>query len=162
MPVPPGGPTILLTPSRRRVFLWLALLSLLVLEPLRFAPVHGASMEPTLSEGDLVCFDRIDPGQLPTRGDVVVFHSPLDPRRLFVKRLVGLPGDELRFSAGELRVNGIPLELPAKAVDPDFFLAVKVPEGHFFALGDHARVSYDSRDFGCVRLDSLVGQLLGF
>ena len=153
---------LLLTPGRRRVFLWLALLSLLLLEPLRFAPVHGASMEPTLTEGDLVCFERIEPGQLPARGEVVVFHSPLDPKRLFVKRIVGLPNDELRFTAGSLRVNGIELELPEKAVDPDFFLSVRVPEGHFFALGDHARVSFDSRDFGCVRLDALVGQLVGF
>ncbi|MCH2101316.1 MAG: signal peptidase I [Planctomycetes bacterium] len=148
--------------GRRRIFLWLGLLGVLLVEPLRFAPVFGASMEPTLRAGDLVCFDRISSGEVPNRGSVVVFQSPLDPKRLFVKRIIGLPGDKLRFEAGELSINGAPYALKPKARDPKLWLSVRVPEGHFFALGDHAQVSYDSRRFGCVRLDHLVGRLIGF
>jgi signal peptidase I len=144
------------------MWLWFALLGVLVLEPLRFAPVLGASMEPTLHNGEYVCFDRVDAGQVPERGSIVVFQSPLDPKRLFVKRMIGLPGDELRFEAGELRINGIPYALAPEAYDPYLWLSVRVPDGHFFALGDHARVSYDSRHFGCVRLDQLVGRLVGY
>jgi len=159
----PPRPRIL-HPSRegRRILLWIGLLGVLLVEPLRFAPVLGASMEPTLHEGDYVCFERVEAGVLPPRGSVVVFHSPLDATRLFVKRLVGLPGDELRFEAGELRINGLPYALAPEAYDPDLWLSVRVPDGHFFALGDHARVSYDSRRFGCVRTDHLVGRLLGY
>ena len=142
--------------------MWLGLLVVILVEPLRFAPVLGASMEPTLEEGDLVCFQRLDAGELPERGSIVVFHSPLDPARLFVKRLVGLPGDVLRFESGELRVNGVPYPLKPAAHDPLLWLTVRVPERHFFALGDHAAVSYDSRRFGCVRVDQLVGRLLGY
>lgn len=144
------------------MWLWIALLGVLVLEPLRFAPVLGASMEPTLHNGEYVCFDRVEAGQVPERGSIVVFQSPLDPKRLFVKRMIGLPGDELRFEAGELRINGIPYALAPEAYDPYLWLSVRVPDGHFFALGDHARVSYDSRRFGCVRLDQLVGRLVGY
>ena len=140
----------------------MGLLGVLLVEPLRFAPVLGASMEPTLHEGDYVCFERVEAALLPSRGSVVVFQSPLDPQRLFVKRLIGLPGDELRFEAGELRINGLPYALAPEAYDPKLWLSVRVPEGHFFALGDHARVSYDSRRFGCVRIDHLVGRLLGY
>jgi signal peptidase I len=137
-------------------------LGVLLVEPLRFAPVLGASMEPTLHAGEYVCFERIESAELPARGSVVVFQSPLDATRLFVKRLVGLPGDELRFEAGELRINGVPYALTPEAYDPELWLSVRVPEAHFFALGDHARVSYDSRRFGCVRIDQLVGRLLGY
>ena len=104
--------------------MWLGLLVVILVEPLRFAPVLGASMEPTLEEGDLVCFQRLDAGELPERGSIVVFHSPLDPARLFVKRLVGLPGDVLRFESGELRVNGVPYPLKPAAHDP--------PSGHVY------------------------------
>ncbi len=146
----------------RRIVLWLGLLLALLLEPLRFAPVHGSSMEPTLTEGDLVCFQVMEPGTLPSRGDLVVFHAPTRPGKMFVKRLVGLPGDELRFTDGLLRVNGMIMELPSTAVEPFFSLATRVPAGCFYAIGDHARVSYDSRGFGPVRQDLLVGRLLGY
>lgn len=162
MSLPPSLPQRVASNGRRRIFLWLGLLGVLLVEPLRFAPVLGASMEPTLSEGDLVCFNRVELGEVPKRGSVVVFQSPLDPKRLFVKRMIGLPGDELRFEAGELRINGMPYALKPQAYDPELWLSVRVPEGHFFALGDHAQVSYDSRRFGCVRLEHLVGRLIGF
>ncbi|MBC8405158.1 MAG: signal peptidase I [Planctomycetes bacterium] len=146
----------------RRIVLWLGLLAALLLEPLRFAPVHGSSMEPTLVEGDLVCFQVLPSGQLPQRGELVVFHSPTRPGKMFVKRLVGLPGDELRFAHGQLVVNGLPLALPTSAVERNYSLSTRVPAGCFFAIGDHASVSYDSREFGSVRQDLLVGRLLGF
>lgn len=148
--------------NQRRIVLWLGLLLALLLEPLRFAPVHGSSMEPTLNEGDLVCFHVVEPGQLPERGELVVFHAPTRPGKMFVKRLVGLPGDELRFAGGKLRVNGELMELPSTAVERGYCLATRVPAGCFYAIGDHARVSYDSRGFGPIRQDLLVGRLLGF
>jgi signal peptidase I len=150
-----------LSPPRRKT-LWVGLVGLLLMAPLRFAPVHGASMEPTLYEGDLVCFYLIPHGMLPSRGDVVVFQAPTKPEKLFVKRLVGLPGDYLRFKNGQLRINGLRFELPEGAVQSEYELSAWVPEGHFYAIGDHSEVSYDSRSFGPIDQDRLVGSLIGF
>lgn len=148
--------------ARRRSFLWGGLLFMLLLEPLRFAPVQGASMEPTLREGDLLCFQRLEPSKLPERGRLVVFEAPTRSGKLFVKRLIGLPGDEIRFEDGELFVNGQLLALPPEALEAGFWLSTRVPASHFFAMGDHASVSFDSRRFGPVHLDRLVGQVVGF
>jgi len=148
--------------ARRRSILWSGLLFMLLLEPLRFAPVQGASMEPTLREGDLLCFQRLESSELPERGRLVVFEAPTRAGKMFVKRLIGLPGDEIRFENGILRVNGELILLPASAVEDDFWLSVRVPESHFYAIGDHASVSFDSRRFGAVHLDRLVGQVIGF
>jgi signal peptidase I len=148
--------------SSRKKTVRVGLVLLLLMAPLRFAPVHGASMEPTLFEGDLVCFYLIPHGILPSRGDVVVFQAPTESDKLFVKRLVGLPGDYLRFKDGQLRINGLRFELPEGAVQPEFELSAWVPDGHFYAIGDHSAVSYDSRSFGPVDQDRLVGSLIGF
>ncbi len=133
----------------------------LLLATYRLAPVQGASMEPTLHDGQTVCYQALPSSILPVRrGDVVVFESPMDPSHRYVKRLVGLPGDELRFEYGLLRVNGQALALPPSAVDPALVLSARVPDDCFFALGDHGAVSYDSRRFGSVSFDRLIGRLI--
>jgi signal peptidase I len=125
------------------------------------APVHGASMEPTLVDGQTVCFRELSATWYqPARGDIVVFSAPTEPGRRYVKRLVGLPGDELRFEGGSLLVNGIKLELPSSALDQDLVLSVKVPNDSFYALGDHAAVSWDSRQLGPVSMNKLIGPLV--
>jgi len=146
------------TGAGRRVALLLLLGLGALLSTFRLAPVRGASMEPTLENGQLLCY-QILPAVLhtPERGKVVVFHSPIVPDQCYVKRLVGLPGDELRFENGGLFVNGKPLSLPAGAVPEGYVLSARVPKGCFFALGDHGSVSYDSRRFGPVPLKFLIG-----
>jgi signal peptidase I len=156
----PGERYGLLTRVRRAGSLFLLLASCAFLFVYRIAPVQGASMEPTLFTGQTVFYQALPAGILPLhRGDVVVFDSPMDPGRRYVKRLVGLPGDELRFEDGRLRVNGQPVALPGD-LEPGLFLSTRVPEGCFYALGDHASVSYDSRRFGAVSFDHLVGRLV--
>ena len=125
---------------------------------LRGAPVRGASMEPTLEDGQWIWYHTL-PTLLPglQRGQIVVFRSPVAPGHRYVKRLVGLPGDELRFSNGGLEVNGAAMELPPGAVPMNYRLATRVPEDCFFALGDHGKVSLDSRRFGPVPMDHLIG-----
>lgn len=118
-------------------------------------------MEPTLHDGQTVVYQALPAPLLPlARGDVVVFDSPMDPRHRYVKRVVGLAGDELRFEFGILRVNGQALPLPPGALDPALVLSARVPEGCFYALGDHGAVSYDSRRFGAVPCRFLVGKLI--
>ncbi len=129
---------------------------------LRVAPVRGASMEPTLHDGQRVWYELLGPtelSQLP-RGSLVVFRAPTAPGHLYVKRLVGLPGDCLRFAKGRLWVDGRALDLPRGAVDPGMLLSTRVPAGCFYVIGDHAAVSYDSRYFGAVQEERLVGRIL--
>ncbi|MDP6850552.1 MAG: signal peptidase I [Planctomycetota bacterium] len=140
-------------------------LSLLLFGPAmasyRLAPVHGASMEPTLWDGQSVVYrESTDIHWRPRRGQVVVFHSPTEPGHRYVKRLIGLPGDEIKISRGTVWVNGKKAPLPPSAIEADQYLATRVPEGSFFALGDHAKVSFDSRSFGPVAMSNLVGPLV--
>ncbi|RMH01596.1 MAG: signal peptidase I [Planctomycetota bacterium] len=158
---PSGGSSGLLHLARRAGGRFLLLCLPLLLATYRVAPVQGASMEPTLHDGQTVCFQALPAGLVrPRRGDLVVFRSPVDPAHRYVKRLVGLPGDELRFEGGRLRVNGQPLPLPPGAVPGDLVLSTRVPAGCFYALGDHGAVSFDSRLFGAVPFSLLVGRLI--
>ena len=78
----------------------------------------------------------------------------------YVKRVVGLPGDEIAFSEGQLTVNGQPVSEPYVSSPTDDF-QITVGEGEYFVLGDNRAESYDSRaeDMGCVGRDGLLGRV---
>lgn len=121
----------------------------------------------------------------PERGDIVVFKYPENPDVYYIKRLIGLPGDRLEIQAGRITLNGQPLSLQALSVaKPEagfeyftesnggvsypvrFMFAensgeaevVVVPEGHYFFMGDNRDQSSDSRVWGGVKEDYLVGK----
>ncbi|MCH2112315.1 MAG: signal peptidase I [Planctomycetes bacterium] len=128
---------------------------------LRWAPVLGASMEPTLHNGQTICYRELPHSFLQLeRGDLVVFNSPVRPATRWVKRIVGMPGDELRFEKGQLWVNGEWMPLPQKALNAQLVLSTRVPDGEFFALGDHAAASWDSRVLGAIPLELVVGRVV--
>lgn len=140
-----------------------------VVEPMS---VPSASMAPTLAPGDRVLtnkvvYDFADPD----RGDLVVFES-VDERKdeEIVKRVVGLPGEELSVQEGVLTVNGDPpsepyllatQESPTTRETPgiDSFGPIVVPQNHVFVMGDNRTNSYDSRFFGPVPEENLVGEV---
>ena len=131
--------------------------SLAGLLPLQLMRVDSGSMAPTLSAGDLVLVQHgVDGLQ---RMDVVAASHPHTGAPL-VKRAVGLPGDRVGLEDGVLVVNG---ERRCEAgIDPElldgvFFGPVTVPEGAVFLLGDARGESVDSRSFGPVPLDDVVG-----
>ncbi|WP_067621529.1 signal peptidase I [Alicyclobacillus acidiphilus] len=80
------------------------------------------------------------------RGEVVVFHFPDDPTQLYVKRVVGLPGDTVTVTNDAVYVNGKKLNEP-DITQPNLrgFGTYRVPAGHYFMMGDNRSVSYDSR-----------------
>jgi signal peptidase I len=127
--------------------------------------VTSESMAPTLSRFDRVIVDRRT-GYLPRRGDLVTFPNPADAARpRFVKRIIGLEGDEIAIRGQQLYRNGEPLEESAylresaRLIDrPDFSLTV--PPGHFFAAGDHRNASFDSFDFGPVANGEIDGRVV--
>jgi signal peptidase I len=126
--------------------------------------IHQVSMRPTLEEGDRVLINRLAYrfGE-PSRGDIVVLHSPINADEDLVKRIVALAGDRVAVSDGRLYVNGVAQEEPylleqdMKGDMPETL----VPEGHVFVMGDNRNNSGDSRMFGPVTRESLIGSAFG-
>ena len=192
-----------------------------VLRSFLFEPfkIPSGSMVPTLMVGDLILVNKFDYGvrlpvlnkkvianKDPQRGDVVVFRYPPDPRLDYIKRVVGLPGDEISYQNQKLTLNGQPVPVKALGefydedslryapqfseklgaqdhrilVDPrrsSFFgsdsprfpfaencrysaegVTCKVPPGHYFVMGDNRDNSQDSRYWGFVPDENLVGR----
>ncbi len=123
--------------------------------------VRGHSMAPGIHDGDRIL---VEPwsylfGQV-RRGDVVVLQSPLDPRVDYVKRVIGLPGDEVLIAAGSVWVNGDLLAEPyALDGDKGIFQWARVMPEHYFVLGDNRPQSADSREFGQVPATLLRGRV---
>ncbi len=165
------------------------ILSLLLFVGIQFAvqtyQVEGASMRPTLSQGQYLLVNklvyrhlsvgseaesavkdgaftqngRIYPFHPPQHGEVVIFNFPNDPSRDFVKRVIGLPGDTVEIRDGHTFVNGDQLdESYASLDDYDEMDAFKVPTDSFFVMGDNRPHSNDSRDWGTVPLENIVGR----
>ncbi len=124
--------------------------------------VEGTSMMPSLDDQERIFVNkyvyRLEPIQ---RGDIVVFRYPRDPSKSFIKRVIGLAGDRIRIDAGEVQVNGIPLEedyVPPAYADQRSCPEIVVPADSYFVLGDHRTMSNDSRDFGAVSAAYIYGK----
>lgn len=135
--------------------------------------IEGSSMEPNLVQGERLLVNRFvyqqssfslfgDDGYLfggPQRGDVVVFHPPTGSSTDFVKRIIGVPGDVIDLDGEFVYVNGTKTEWVDKATARRHEnYPVTVPPGEYFVLGDNRRVSVDSRNWGFVPADSIVGR----
>lgn len=123
--------------------------------------IHQVSMRPTLAEGDRILLNRLAYRfREPAHGDVIVFHSPINPGEDLVKRIVGLPGERLSISGGKLYVNGVAqgepylLEQNFEGEMPE----TDVPEGQVFVMGDNRNNSGDSRLFGPIEESSIIGR----
>lgn len=124
--------------------------------------VEGTSMLPRLEDQDRLFinkfayhFEKIE------RGDVVVFYYPRDPQKSYIKRVIALPGDDLRIEGGRVYLNGEILfepYVPRKYRDDRSQEEMVVPAGEYFVMGDHRSISSDSRDFGPVPRDLIYGK----
>ncbi len=96
----------------------------------------------------------------PGYGDVVVFRWPRDERQNFVKRIIGLPGDNIRIQRGNLYRNGVLIEEPYVEEKSGETLAERtIPDGEYYVLGDNRRQSDDSRHWGSVPKENIVGEI---
>ncbi|MDW8319551.1 MAG: signal peptidase I [Anaerolineae bacterium] len=121
--------------------------------------VYGQSMEPNLHTNMRVVVEKLSYKlNPPQRGDVVVLRlRPGDD--LLIKRVIALPGEEVSIHDGRVYINGQPLDEPYLAGETRGNLAPRVvPPLHVFVMGDNRQASNDSRSFGPVHVDNIVGR----
>lgn len=130
---------------------------------MRSLTVSSSSMSPTLCPGDRVLVDLWDPDLGDLQRDDLVALRPAASEVPVVKRLVGLPGDRVAIRDGKLFVNAELIEEPyvdRESVDSLFYGPVVVPEERFLVLGDARETSIDSRSYGPVRSEALIGRVV--
>ncbi len=126
------------------------------------ATVPTGSMETTIMTGDRVIGSRLYYlRHEPARGEIIMFDYPDDPRTLYIKRIIGLPGDHVEITGGVVYINGEPLDEPyLNVVTEGEWGPYDVPEGCYFMLGDNRNASADSRYWQNTYLtrDGIVGK----
>jgi len=121
--------------------------------------VDGFSMLPTLKNNELALVNRLAYRfSKPERGDIIVFHFPINPKEDLIKRVIGLPGEEVVVTDGRVYINGTALEEPYIASAPAYTSKWSIPEGYLFVLGDNRNDSADSHTWGMLPLDNVVGK----
>ena len=133
----------------------------------RAVHIQGDAMAPTLRAGQIVSFDTQAYGHHPPQhGDVVLFIPPSDPSRLFVKRIIAIPGDRLLITNGSVSINGQVIGEPYLLEPwvtynswPATGQPVTIPANQYFVMGDNRNHSADSRAFGFVDLEVIEGKL---
>jgi signal peptidase I len=132
---------------------------LFLYQPVR---VEGTSMLPMIEDQDRLFVNKFAYRfQDIQRGDVVVFLYPHDHTKSYIKRVIALPGDDLRIDHGTVWVNGVALQesyVPLKYQDDRSQPEMTIPQGEYFVMGDHRSISSDSRDFGPVAKPLIYGK----
>ncbi len=146
----------------------LALIAVLVVIPFRIfiaQPfiVNGASMEPTFQNGDYLIVDQLSYRfNEPKRGSVLIFKYPKDPSKYFIKRIIGLPGENISIKDGEVYVKNregeFALEEPYIKYVKNESLNITLSEEEFFVMGDNRLGSADSRLWGPLPKNLIVGR----
>jgi signal peptidase I len=130
--------------------------------------VKGASMEPTFHTGEYILTSRVTyKFRSMQRGDVVVFKSPKNPDIEYIKRVIGLPRDQVTITDGEVSLNDNVLNEKYIAATTNLWEGgcikngepYNVPDGEVFVMGDNRPRSSDSREFCSVPIQSLIGQV---
>ena len=164
----------------------LALVALVVLQgTVRNFQVEGSSMSPTLEGGQYLIVDQVSYFQLdverlsrtipfwdasdsspqfafdpPTRGEIIVFQFPQDPDKDFVKRVVGLPGETVEVRSGTVYINGDALQEPyLMRTDRSSARPLVLDDKEYYVIGDNRRNSNDSRAWGVVPEENIVGKV---
>jgi signal peptidase I len=143
-------------------------LTILMFLVIRFAVqnfrVDGMSMEPTLHNGEYILVNKAAYlFQPPHRGDVIVFEYPLDPQVDYIKRIIAIPGDTISIVNTKVTVDGVTLNEPYVNPNDNFnpfdsIVNRVVPPGDYFVMGDNRGNSSDSRQWGFVPQQNIIGQ----
>lgn len=123
--------------------------------------VDGSSMLPTLHDGEFVLVNKLAYRLgTPTRGDIIVFQSTTEANLDLIKRIVGLPGDQVMIGGGHVRVNGQTLDETYINAAPNYNGEWQVPDGYLFVLGDNRNDSSDSHMWGYLPEQNVIGKAL--
>jgi signal peptidase I len=137
--------------------------TLIVTFGVQVARVDGQSMAPTLEDHDRLIVNKLvyEIGE-PRPGDIVMLYYPVNPEKMFVKRVIAKEGDMVRVLDGRVYVNDEPLHddyVPAEFRSHDDYGPQVVPQGYYFVMGDHRNNSSDSRHWGPVPKRYIVGKV---
>jgi signal peptidase I len=149
------------------------IVSLAIIVPIRYFLIQpffvkGASMEPNYENGEYLVIDEISYRfREPQRGEVVIFHYPADPKEFFIKRIIGLPGETVRFENDKIIIiNSVYPE--GFALNESGYLkniltsggsAITLAGDEFFVMGDNRGASFDSRRWGPLPRKNIVGRV---
>ena len=125
--------------------------------------VRGQSMDPNFANGDYLIIDEITYRfRGPERGEVIVFRYPQDPSNRFIKRVIGLPGEEIKIKDGEITIDGGNI-LDEKYLPDDLTTSgdihIILENNEYFVLGDNRPYSFDSRRFGPLSEEYIIGRV---
>ena len=137
--------------------------TLIVTFGFQVARVDGLSMAPTLEDHDRLIVNKLvyEIGE-PRPGDIVMLYYPLNPEKMFVKRVIAREGDTVRIVDGRVYVNDVPLHddyVPAEFRSHDDWGPQVMQQGYYFVMGDHRNNSSDSRHWGPVPKKYIVGKV---
>jgi len=154
------------------------IIALIIVIPIRtflFQPfiVKGSSMEPNYRSGDYLIIDELSYRlRDPQRGEVIVFEYPLDPTSKYIKRIIGLPGETIEIRDGKIFIKKDENEF---VVDENIYLSesdlekwtinnnkdpITLKENEYFVMGDNRNYSSDSRRWGVLPRENIVGRMM--
>ena len=151
-------------------FIKLILLSLVIVVPFRLFiaqpfVVDGASMDPTFETGDYLIVDELSYRfETPKRGSVLIFKYPKDPKKSFIKRVIGLPGETVLLSGGQVTItnaeypDGFTLDEPYVELKKSDNAKYTLGTDEYYVMGDNRLGSADSRIWGAVPEKNIVGR----
>ncbi len=158
-------------------FIWetskIVIIALLIVIPIRyfiFQPffVRGQSMEPNFQNGNYLIVDEISYRlRNPQRGEVIVFKYPMNPSQRYIKRIVGLPNETVEIQDGKVSVynqNGVPQIIDEFNYLPESIqtlgnIELKLADSEYFVLGDNRPLSSDSRRWGVLPRENIIGRV---
>jgi len=157
-------------------FVWevakIVIIAAVIVVPIRyflFQPffVRGQSMDPNFENGDYLIIDEITYRfKAPQRGEVIVFRSPQNPSQRFIKRIIGLPGETIEIRDGEIIIHK---DGQYQVLDESNYLTdlltggniqITLAEDEYFVLGDNRSFSFDSRRFGVLPEENIIGRVV--
>jgi len=149
----------------------LALVTILLIRYYLFKPfyVKGASMEPNFKESEYLIIDEISYRfRAPERGEVIVFRYPENPKEYFLKRIIGLPGETVKVAEGRVYIynqshpEGLMISeeyLPGNLLTAGEKTTL-LGQNQYFVMGDNRPGSSDSREFGFVPFENIIGRVI--
>ena len=158
------------------LFIWdiskIVIIALLIVVPIRyfvFQPffVRGQSMEPNFYQGDYLIIDELSyQFRAPQRGEVIVFKYPQDPSQRYIKRIVGLPGETIAIQEGKVFISQDGVDQPleetgylSQVVQTSGDIQITLNKEEYFVLGDNRSLSADSRRWGTLPEENIIGRV---